>query len=86
MTRRLAEFYTGEQNSDIPPLEKRFNSIPPDLLEPALRVLEVSEAFPNWTITQILEQPVALLDAVVTLKSIGLKMRQQVEDEKKGKL
>ena len=51
-----------------------------------MRVLEVSEAFPGWTITQILEQPVALLDAVVTLKSIGTKMRQQIEDEKKGKL
>lgn len=51
-----------------------------------MRILEISEAFPNWTITQILEQPVALLDAVVALKSVGMKMRQQIEDEKKGRL
>jgi hypothetical protein len=55
------------------------------LFEPARRVLEISEAFPAWTITQILEQPTALLDAVVTLKSIGMRMRRQQEDKKEGK-
>jgi hypothetical protein len=66
-------------------LEKRFNNIPPELLDPAMRILEISEAFPNWTITQILEQPVALLDAVVTLRATGMRMKRQLEDQEKGK-
>ena len=50
-----------------------------------MRILEISEAFPAWTITQILEQPIALLDAVVTLRATGMKMKHQVEDQKAGK-
>ena len=50
-----------------------------------MRLLEIHEAFPEWTITQIYEQPVAVLDAMVTLKSEGMKMKRQKEDEKAGK-
>jgi hypothetical protein len=49
-----------------------------------MRILEISEAFPSWTITQIQDQPMALLDAVVTLKSVGLKMKQQEDERKAG--
>jgi hypothetical protein len=51
-----------------------------------MRVLEILEMFPNWTITDALSQPDALLNAVVSLKSTGLKMARQIEDQKNGKL
>lgn len=75
--------YCGEGNTDIG-LEP-FQHIHPALIDEAMRVLEVLELFPTWTITQILDQPRALLDAVVSLKSTGTKMQRQLEDEKKGK-
>jgi len=40
----------------------------------------------KWTLSEAMQQPAALLDAVVRLKSTGLKMRRQIEKEKEGKL
>ena len=42
--------------------------------------------FPNWTINDALEQPEAMTDTVVALKSVGLKMARSIEEQKQGKL
>lgn len=52
-----------------------------------MRILEILEMVEwKWTITEILDQPDAILNAVVSLKSTGLKMRAQIDEQKKGKL
>jgi hypothetical protein len=66
--------------------DEPFKNIHPSLVDEAMRVLEIMEIFPQWTINEILEQPAALLDAVVSLKSTGLKMKSQIEQAKQGKV
>lgn len=82
--RFLAQLYCSEPTSDLP-LEP-FKGIHPSVLESAMRCLEIHEVFPEWTITEILAQPADILDAMVALKSTGLKMARQIEEEKQGKV
>lgn len=50
---------------------------PPELLQSAMRVLAWLEAVEwRWDINTILAQPADMLDAVMTLKSIGEEIRQ----------
>lgn len=65
----------------------RLAGMPPSLVDLAWRVLQVLKVVEwKWTITEILEQPAALLDAVVELESLGQKMRGQMDEQKQGKV
>lgn len=85
----LAGFYKPYDEKDTArhdlPLEP-FARIHPFIIDEARRMLEILEAVEwRWTITEIQQQPAALLDAIIDLKSTGIKMREQMKDQQEGK-
>lgn len=84
--RWLSEFYKDNSKDNALPEDFQMG-VPVHLIEQAKRVLSILEAVEwKWTPIQILEQPAELLDAVLSLKTNGEKVRRQLQEQNKAGL
>lgn len=81
MYARLAAFYGGDtSNFDLPATVP----LAPDVVDESFYVFSVLEAVEwKWTVNDVLEQPEALLENILTLASIARKVKGQIDEQKK---
>lgn len=81
----MADFYTSEEETGDLPLEP-FAGLHIETISVAQRILQVLEACEwKWTINEILDQPVELLDTIINLRANGMRMKMQMSNKKEGK-